>query len=82
MDSFLDKELGLSYSAMTLLPAYGRSYASEEDVLKDWNAGKDFMCYDTGAYTSIRDIEVLKDMFHEVFIVWKKNQKPYLKKVL
>lgn len=38
-----------------ICPAYGRKYKSEAEVLKDWNAGKDFKVYPSGPYTSIRD---------------------------
>ena len=27
---------------ITLVPAYGRDYASQKDVREDWEAGKDF----------------------------------------
>lgn len=47
------------------VPAYGRDYASESAVLKDWNAGKDFMitgCHpDAGRYFSVRDLPSIKE---------------------
>ena len=36
-------------------PAYGRKYETKEEVLNDWNAGKDF--YSAFGYFSIRDVE-------------------------
>lgn len=30
----------------TLAPAYGRVYKSKEEVLKDWNLGKDFQYHE------------------------------------
>jgi hypothetical protein len=42
-----------------LLPAYGRTYKSHAAALADWQAGKDFLCYDGGGYCSIRDIAYL-----------------------
>lgn len=36
-------------------PAYGRSYASEEEVLKDWDANKDFLIRDSGPYVNKSD---------------------------
>lgn len=36
--------------------AYGRTYATPEAAIKDWNDGKDFQIVD-GPYTSIRDVE-------------------------
>lgn len=44
---------------MTLLPAYGRKYTTAEEMLADWNRGKDFHIYQ-GPYCSIRDYEILK----------------------
>lgn len=31
---------------MTLVPAYGRDYRNQKEVLKDWNDEKDFMIAD------------------------------------
>ncbi len=36
-------------------PAYGRDYRSKAEVLRDWQAGKDFRCATTGRYLSVRD---------------------------
>ena len=45
-------------------PAYGRDYKSKAAVLKDWNAGKDFLITgihpDAGRYFSIRDLPSIK----------------------
>jgi hypothetical protein len=38
-----------------LLPAYGRDYKSQKDVLADWNANKDFLTAG-GQYTSKSDL--------------------------
>lgn len=45
---------------LTLVPAYGRDYSTEEAALAAWRAGKDFMIEtavspDCGRYCSIRD---------------------------
>ena len=45
---------------MTLTPAYGRDYSSAEAVIKDYQAGKDFIINDVtspyhGKYCSSRD---------------------------
>ena len=45
---------------LTLMPAYGRNYNTDEDMLRDWEEGKDFRIYPNGPYTSIRDIIQLK----------------------
>jgi len=47
-------------SPMYLWPAYGRDYASMEVMVADWKAGKDFRIGRYGPYTSIRDLEQLK----------------------
>ncbi len=36
-------------SRLTVIPAYGRDYASKEEVLADWNADKDFESQNYGA---------------------------------
>jgi hypothetical protein len=47
---------------LTVVPAYGRDYASRKEVLADWNAGKDFRICDVsagrddGRYLSNRDV--------------------------
>ena len=49
---------------LTLMPAYGRKYNTDEDMLKDWKEGKDFKIVPNGPYASIRDIDRMK-MLHE-----------------
>lgn len=46
--------------SFVIVPAYGRDYKTREDVLKDWNDGKDFKIRETGQYVSIRDAKALK----------------------
>ena len=46
--------------SLTLVPAYGRDYASAKAVKQDWESEKDFQIQDissewNGSYTSIRD---------------------------
>ncbi len=43
---------------MTLVSAYGRTYADKESAMRDWYAGKDFRIA-SGPYCSIRDIDTL-----------------------
>lgn len=40
-------------------PAYGRRYATSEDLLKDWNDGKDFKVCD-GPYFGKNEKELIK----------------------
>lgn len=39
--------------------AYGRTYASQVDAMRDWENGKDFQLQD-GRYFSVRDFALLK----------------------
>lgn len=50
-------------AAVTLIPAYGRKYATVEALLKDWQEGKDFRIGSGGPYCSVRDLDQLKRMF-------------------
>ena len=50
----LDKILGIH--TLVLMPAYGRTYKSKEEVIKDLKGGKDFQIHN-GPYWSIRDWE-------------------------
>ena len=56
-------------SSLTLHAAYDRIYNNKDALLKDWNAGKDFMM-PNGQYCSIRDIESLK---RDASTVWIDN---------
>ena len=42
-----------------LLPAYGRRYETESEMLQAWKDGKDFHIYN-GPYCSIRDVEIMQ----------------------
>ena len=42
-----------------LVPAYGRTYASKEQALEDWDNGLDFKIED-GQYCSTSDLEAMK----------------------
>ena len=53
---------------LTLLGAYGRTYATKEKALKDWNGGKDFKILN-GPYCSIRDIDHMKRLHEKVCIL-------------
>lgn len=43
---------------LVVMPAYGRSYKSREEVTEAWKSGKDFKIVN-GPYCSIRDIAKL-----------------------
>jgi len=42
--------------SFTLTPAYGRTYNSKREVLKDYNAGLDFISQPDGRYINRADI--------------------------
>ena len=42
------------FGVFPLVPAYGRDYKTEYEVVQDWLAGKDFKTV-SGQYCSIRD---------------------------
>ena len=52
---------------ITLLPAYGRKYETEESALLSWIGGKDFKIV-MGPYCSIRDIDLMKGQFDGIQI--------------
>jgi hypothetical protein len=55
------KEIPMPTYEVNLVPAYGRDYSEPAQVLRDWNAGKDFLIRDIGQgrddgrYTSKED---------------------------
>lgn len=42
---------------MFVAPAYGKIYETEEEVLKDWNNGIDFIIIGRGPYLNKKDFE-------------------------
>lgn len=55
--------------ALILIPAYGRKYNTEADVMHDWISGKDFKI-SGGPYCSIRDLAAIAMDFSAANIVW------------
>lgn len=55
-----------------LTPAYGRVYKTQEEMLMDWFAGKDFKILN-GPYTSARDFWDLTDQFGLVMLSYGLN---------
>jgi hypothetical protein len=56
--------------SFTLVPAYGRKYATEEAMLKDWKDGLDFKILG-GPYCSIRDLDYMKkERVDSLVFVW------------
>lgn len=52
-------------TTLFLVPAYGRSYNSVEELIDDWESGKDFRVL-RGPYTSIRDFDALVTDFDRI----------------
>lgn len=52
-----------------LMPAYGRTYASNDAMREDWENGKDFRLYGSGQYCSIRDLDKLKAIWTTALII-------------
>lgn len=48
-------------TTMYCIGAYGRDYQTVESLMKDWASGKDFRIYNHSAYTSSRDVQLMKD---------------------
>jgi len=56
---------------IVVIPAYGRDYKTEEEALRDWNAGKDFKISDVsnrynGKYISKNDGQRVKIRFNKM----------------
>jgi hypothetical protein len=58
-------------------PAYGRTYNSHEEVLKDWYDGKDF--YSLRGYFSIRDREYIHERHGTVTVQYGVGKEVILK---
>ena len=54
---------------LTLMPAYGRDYKSKQEVLADWNAGKDFRIATASGYINKED--AIKGSVKEVNIRYR-----------
>ena len=46
----------------SLIPAYGRDYTKQADILAAWDAGKDFRDVNEGCYLNRADAEALHTM--------------------
>jgi hypothetical protein len=71
-----DIDISVLDPVLVLLPAYGRSYETEAEVLSDWSDGKDFKVI-RGPYCSIRDTELIgKDGFEAIYIIYREGVFP------
>ncbi len=63
--------------AIILVPAYGRKYSTQAQMLEDWEGGKDFKIF-RGPYTSIRDLKSLIADFQDIYISYNPNLPNYI----
>jgi hypothetical protein len=56
---------------IVLIPAYGRKYNNEEEILKDFNANKDFRVYPRQTVTN--KIDLLNINIHQVCLNFGKG---------
>lgn len=57
---------------LILQAAYGRTYHTKEEVIKDWEKGKDFKIKN-GPYMSVRELHLVRDQ--RVLIEFGPNNK-------
>lgn len=73
MTNKLDEILG-TFTVLAGVPAFGKKYTSDKEVISDWNAGKDFKTIKgiiQGTYFSNRDADYLiKEGHSKVVIMW------------
>lgn len=55
-------------STTILVPAYGVTYATASEALRDWKAGKDFRVLGHSCYASIRNIAKMQAQLCTVYI--------------
>jgi hypothetical protein len=60
-------------SAIYLVAAYGRHYATKDQVLQDWMQGKDFKIHG-GPYCSVRDLEAMRWDFSTIYLCYGNAQ--------
>ena len=52
-----------------LIPAYGRTYNTKYEIMKDWKNGVDFKLVNA-SYCSTRDMKWLTDNYDRVILHW------------
>jgi hypothetical protein len=64
------------FNQLDVVPAYGRDYISKNQLLADWNAGKDFRALHLGCYLSKDSVTALvKDGYNEINFRYSKQRK-------
>jgi hypothetical protein len=56
-------------STAILIPAYGKSYNTKYEIMKDWRNGEDFKIVN-GSYCSTRDMQALTSDYDRVILHW------------
>lgn len=70
----------MPYNTLTVLPAYGRDYPSKAEVLKDWEANKDFIVARTGQTVSKSLEDLLRfDGYTHITFRYKSSREVYIK---
>lgn len=54
-------------NSLTIVPAYGRKYATVADAVEAWDNGKDFYIQQMHCYCSIRDALAFRQQMYFVF---------------
>jgi hypothetical protein len=67
---------------LELVPAYGRTYKTTNEMEQDWNDGKDFKIRGGGPYCSIRDIHLMKGEYTLIRLYPNMLHEYYLTKVV
>ncbi len=63
--------MGIGSNMIYLVPAYGRSYKTRDDMIEAWKEGSDFKILSgpwTGAYTSMRDTRELVTKYGQIVL--------------
>jgi hypothetical protein len=59
-----------------LLPAYGRKYRSQEEIIDAWETGQDFRLQGNSLYCSIRDLDALSNVADVLYSVYYPGEDP------
>ena len=69
--------LAMCSSPMILIPAYGASYDTPQEIQKAWESGKDFHMYGYSGYCSVRNLDALRNECSTLTIVDVRSKAQY-----
>lgn len=69
--------LAMCSSPLILIPAYGRSYDTMEEIKAAWESGKDFHMYGYSGYCSVRDLDALRNECSTLTIIDVRSKAQY-----